>query len=105
MSSMYKKTNAKCLPGVAFWEHDFFRSGVESSQEFGDEAAFGRPGFTRRDEVANDGVDPGDFINAKNHAWAFVHLKLVHRSAREQIAIDSDSFYHLFAELFFDDAW
>src|SRR5712691_12470634 len=92
------------LARVAFGEHDFLRGGVERGEEFWNEPALGRAGFARRYQVSNDCVDPGDFVHPKNHSRALAYFEFINRRARKQIAINSDSFYHLFAEIFFDNA-
>src|ERR1043166_1165871 len=89
---------------VAFWKHDFFRRSVEGGEQLWDEAAFGGTGLTGRDEVTNNGVNPGHFIDAEDDARPRMHLQLVHRSAGENVAINFHPLHHVLAKLFLDDA-
>ena len=59
------------------WEHDFFRRGVESGEQFFDQARFNAAGFARRNNVADNGIEPGVFADTKDDPRALVHFKFI----------------------------
>src|SRR6266513_788945 len=91
------------LSRVAFGEHHFIGGGIESGEKFRNQPSLGRTGFARRNQITNDCVNPGHFIDTENDPWMLTHLQFVHWCAGKQIAVDADAFHHLFAEFLFDD--
>src|SRR2546430_14980270 len=92
------------LARVAFWEHDFLGSGVERGQDFWNQAALDRTGFSGSNEITNDRVDPGDLIHSKDNPWMLAYFELIHRSVRQQFAIRANALDHFFANLFGHDS-
>lgn len=91
-------------PICAGWEHNFVRLGVESRQEFRDEARFHRAGFAGRHDVADDRIDPRDLIDPKKDARMRPDFQFVYRRFPEQLTINAHAFLHIFADFFLDDA-
>ena len=68
------------------WKHYPLRFGVEGGQQFLYQSCFGRSGFARRNNVADDRLEPGIFVHAKYDPRPLSHLQLIDRRFGEQFA-------------------
>src|SRR5436190_18532259 len=85
-------------------EHDLVRLGVESSEQFRDQSRLDGAGFTQRNDITNDGVDPGYFVDAEKNARMRPDLELVDGRFRQQVAIYYDPLLHVRPDFFLDDS-
>src|SRR5437867_2854446 len=94
------KTSAD-LTCSAFREHDPRRLGIESSEQFWNQARFDGAGFTWRHEITDNRIDPSYFIDAKNDSGMGTNFKLVNWRPSQQLPKNFNSFHYFFDEFFF----
>src|SRR5438105_1893128 len=92
------------LTRIAFRKHYALWRLVEFSQQFLDEPSLHAPGFFWMDQVPNDCIQPGVWVDAEEHRGIFAYLQLVDGCLGKNLAEHAYLLHHVLTNLLGSDA-
>src|SRR6185369_5092294 len=88
------RSGETCSPQITLREEHAVRGGVQRREQLAGQTRLNATCLLWIDQVADNRVEPGIGIHAENHDWPLLHFEIVHRRARQQIAVELYFFHH-----------